>query len=67
MLDRLNLVQYKPIFSEKNITGLELFHCNENVLQNDLKVTSRLDCIRLMMLIQGRESIWKLLETIESS
>ena len=62
VLEKLNLVQYKPAFERKSITGADLAECKEQILREELGVSSKLDIIRLMKLIQGCPSAWKLLE-----
>ncbi|XP_019862196.1 PREDICTED: uncharacterized protein LOC109590763 [Amphimedon queenslandica] len=61
-LDLLSLSQYKNTFSVKRVTGLELVQYNDTVLSQDLGMTSQSDRIRMMLFIEGREAVWKLLE-----
>lgn len=58
----MKLGQYKELFRSKKITGLELVQYNDHILSHDLNITSASDRIRLVLFIEGREAVWKLLE-----
>ena len=61
-LDSLNLAAYKRAFSRNQISGELLMLCNEEVLEKELGVTSKLHRMKIMALIQGRSSVWKYLD-----
>lgn len=53
------------MFRAKKITGLELVQYNDHILSHDLNITNGSDRIRLVLFIEGREAVWKLLEEDE--
>ena len=57
LLEALNLQQYKEAFRAECIDGEILHDLDEQVLQEDLGVTSRLHRIRLMKIISGARSV----------
>lgn len=61
LLSKLNLDCYKDIFAAEQISGEVLVECDDEVLGTDLQVTSRLHRMRLLRIIQGRQSMVELL------
>ena len=57
LLDKLGLSKYKNKFSEENITGSLLSEFDEEILEKELGITSRLHRIKLLRIIDGRQSI----------
>ena len=62
-LDAMNLSQYKDTFARELIDGGILLELDEAVLMNELGITSRIHCLRLMRLARGEMSISDLLQT----
>ena len=49
--------QYKEVFIEENISGALLKEVDEEILEKDLKVTSKLHRLKLLRVINGKESL----------
>ena len=62
LLDDMNLSNYKANFAEKQVSGDLLADLSENMLCSDLGVTSDLDRLRLMKIIKGEPSAYKLIK-----
>ena len=54
LLDLMGMKQYQDNFKAEQINGEILADCDEEVLKNDLKVTSKLHRMRLLKLISGK-------------
>lgn len=63
LIDVMGLGQYKKKFIEEHISGEILVECDEQVLQDELGVHSRIHRIRLMKVITGLHSAKALLDT----
>ena len=57
MLDKIGLSDYKEKFTKEGITGSLLSEFNEKILETDLNITSGINQIKLMRIIEGRQSI----------
>ena len=57
MLETMDLQQYVDTFRQQHINGDILCDCDEDILQNELKITSRLHRIRLQRVITGQYSV----------
>lgn len=64
LLEKLNLTSYMDVFSAEQINGEVLTMCDEEVLAADLGVSSKLHRLRLLRIIQGRQSVRELLNNI---
>ena len=64
LLDKLGLSKYKNKFSEENITGSLLSEFDEEILEKELGITSRIHRIKLLRIIDGRQSINTLFECL---
>ena len=53
LLDCMGLAAYKGKFSEEQVSGEILAECDEQVLQNDLGIGSKLHRMRLLKVISG--------------
>ena len=53
LLQQLGLEQYEPSFLREGITGELLLECDEDLLQNELEVKSKLHRLRLLRIIKG--------------
>ncbi len=56
LLEAMGLKQYLGNFKEEQVNGEILSECDEEVLQNDLGVASKLHRMRLLKVISGRHS-----------
>lgn len=56
LLEAMGLKQYESTFMRERITGEILVECDDDVLAQDLNVTSRLHRVRLMKIVSGRHS-----------
>lgn len=65
LIDVMGLGQYKKRFMEEHISGEILLECDEQVLQDELGVQSRIHRIRLMKVITGLHSAKALLDNRE--
>ena len=63
LLEAMDLVQYREVFHREHITGEILVECTEEVLQNELEITSKIHRIRLMKIISGQHSASNFLKT----
>lgn len=61
ILEHMGLNQYSSMFSSEQISGDILSECTEQMLQEELKITSKLHRMRLMKVISGSQSIRSLL------
>lgn len=66
LLHKMNLSQYIPIFEKESVNGKLLLLCDDSILENDLKVTSKLHRIRLMQLIEGKISVKEACAVVQS-
>lgn len=51
LLDSIKLQKYRAIFESKTIDGVTLAHCTEDMLISELLMSSKLDRIRLLKVI----------------
>ena len=56
MLDAMRLSKYQTAFSEFAVDGDVIVQLDDNTLDTELGVTSRIHRIRLMRIIDGRKS-----------
>ena len=63
LLDKLGLSKYKHKFIEESITGSLLSEFDEEILETELGINSRIHRIKLMRIIDGRQSINELFES----
>ena len=57
LLEIMGLEQYSPTFVHEQIDGDILSACDDSILDEDLKVKSRLHRMRLLRVIQGAHSV----------
>lgn len=62
LLRAMDLRQYGDTMSHEHITGEILVECDEEVLQYELGMGSRIHRIRLMKVIQGQHSAQSILQ-----
>ena len=56
MLEAMKIGQYKDTFLAEQISGEILAECDEEVLQHELGMSSKIHRIRLMKVITGQHS-----------
>lgn len=56
LLRVMNLSQYSETFQEEQVSGELLLDLTEDVLENDLSISSKLHRMRIMKLIKGIHS-----------
>lgn len=61
LLENMSLEQYTPTFKQEQINGDILSTCDEDILRDELKVTSRLHRMRLLRVIQGTYSVHEMM------
>lgn len=57
----MELSQYKDAFHKEQITGDILLECDNQILEVELKISSRLHRLRLMQVIDGKAPVMQLL------
>ena len=57
----MGMEQYCETFRKQQINGDILTDCDDDILQNELKITSRLHRIRLLRIISGQYSVQKIM------
>lgn len=57
LLDSIEMPQYKQSFSTQQVTGLVLTMVDEEMLRDDLNVTSKLHRVRLLKVASGEVPI----------
>jgi len=57
----MELSQYKDAFQKEQITGDILLECDNQILEVELKISSRLHRLRLMQVIDGKAPVMQLL------
>lgn len=57
----MELSQYKDAFQKEQITGDILLECDNQILEVELKISSRLHRLRLMKVIDGKAPALQLL------
>ena len=60
MLDVLGLPQYKKKFKEEKISGALLQELDEDILKTELEVSLKIHRLRLLRVIDGRQSLYEL-------
>ena len=65
LLDAMGLSQYKDTFMSEQITGEILLEIDEDVLQNELGVRSKLHRLRLMKVIRGQHSAQNIINGVD--
>ena len=61
LLEAMGLSQYCDTFASERLSGEILAELNEDVLQYELKITSKIHRLRLMKVIQGQHCAQSLL------
>lgn len=56
LLDSMGLSQHQESFQAERVSGEIMLECDDTILKEELKITSRLQRVRLMKVIQGRHS-----------
>ena len=64
ILDNLGLAQYKSIFAQEQMSGDLLKHCTDDMLEDDLKVVSKLHRLKLNRVINGKVPLAPLLKPV---
>ena len=54
LLDQLNLAMYKEAFKREQIDGWLFAELNDEILEHELGITSRLHRIKLIRVIEGK-------------
>lgn len=62
MLDAMGLGQHRDTFLGEQINGEILMECGEEILEKELRISSRLHRVRIMKLISGEHSAERLLD-----
>ncbi|XP_064390464.1 uncharacterized protein LOC135338305 [Halichondria panicea] len=62
LLELMGLKAYQEAFMAERVNGEVLLECDEDVLLNELKVTSKLRRVRLLKVISGRHSAEQILK-----
>ena len=57
----MGMEQYRETFRKQQINGDILTDCDDDILRNELKITSRLHRIRLLRIISGQYSVQKIM------
>lgn len=57
----MGLEQYTPIFKQEQINGDILSTCDDAILKDELKITSRLHRMRLLRVIEGAYSVYEIM------
>ena len=65
LLVAMELAQYKEAFVKESVSGEILADCDDEILQTDLGVASRLHRLRLMKVVSGRHSAASLIEGVD--
>lgn len=56
LLEMMGLSQHQNSFTTERVNGEILLECDDTVLQHELKMTSKLQRVRLLKIIQGKHS-----------
>ena len=59
MLDNLKLSQYKEKFEEEQINGSLLLDLDDEILKDELGMTSKLHRLKIVRVIEGRQPLNK--------
>ena len=54
--------EYQDVFTQHTIDGELLADCDEEILQHELQISSKLHRLKLMKIISGRHSATNILE-----
>ena len=65
LLGAMQLPQYKEAFQREQIDGEVLIELDEQILESDLQISSKIHRIRLMKLISGNYSAEDILASTE--
>jgi len=57
----MGMEQYRETFIKQQINGDILTDCDDDILKNELKITSRLHRIRLLRIISGQYSVQEIM------
>ena len=61
LLEIMGLEQYTPTFKQEQINGDILSTCDDALLKDELKVSSRLHRMRLLRVIEGAYSVHEIM------
>lgn len=61
MLDKLGLSRYKDIFEAEQITGSLLMELDNDLLEQDLGITTKIHRLKIMRVIDGKQSLNELM------
>lgn len=62
LLDAMGMKQYTEAFKSEDINGKMLLACDDEVLTNDLKVSSKLHRIKLLKVVSGEFSAKQIMQ-----
>ena len=62
LLDAMGMKQYTEAFKNEDINGKVLLECDDSVLANDLRVSSKLHRIRLLKVVSGEFSAKEIIQ-----
>lgn len=62
LLDAMGMKQYTAAFKNEDINGKVLLECDDSVLANDLRVSSKLHRIRLLKVVSGEFSAKEIIQ-----
>lgn len=57
VLDKIKLSQYKENFEREGINGCLFLDLDEDILENELDVKSKIHRIRILRLVTGKQSV----------
>ena len=63
VLDIIGLSEYKDVFIKEGITGSLLSELNEEILETELNIKSQIHRMKLMRIMEGRQSIDELFDS----
>ncbi len=61
-MEAMSLGVYRQKIFDEHISGEILLECDEDVLKEEIGITSKIHCIRLMKIINGQHSAQAVLE-----
>ena len=65
LLDVMKLTQYKQLFQDESIDGEILAECDDELLEQELRISNKLHHSRLLKVITGRHSVTNLTHGID--
>ena len=61
----MDLTQYKEKFTQEHITGEIFAELDDDILQHELGVSSKIHRIRLMKVVSGHHSVQQILSRVD--